>query len=110
MTIGMSCLDLNIVNVALPALAVQFGVSASSAIWLINIYQLTIISTILVFSTLGDIYGLKKVYLTGIIIFVASSLACVLSPTFILLTTSRAFQGIGAAMLTGVNQGQLRYI
>jgi len=110
MTIGMSCLDLNIVNVALPALAVKFGVSASSAIWLINIYQLAIISTILVFSTLGDIYGLKKVYLTGIIIFVASSLACVLSPTFILLTVSRAFQGIGAAMLTGVNQGQLRYI
>jgi MFS transporter, DHA2 family, multidrug resistance protein len=110
MTIGMSCLDINIVNVALPALAVQFRVSASSAIWLINIYQLAIISTILVFSTLGDIYGLKKVYLTGIVIFVASSVACVLSPSFSMLTVSRAFQGIGAAMLTGVNQGQLRYI
>ena len=110
MTIGMSCLDINIINVALPALAVQFGVSPSSAIWLINIYQLSIISTILVFSALGDIYGLKRVYLTGIIIFVTSSIACVLSQSFLILTVSRAFQGIGAAMLTGVNQGQLRYI
>jgi MFS transporter, DHA2 family, multidrug resistance protein len=110
MTIGMSCLDMNIVNVALPALSVQFSVSPSTAIWLINIYQLAIISTILSFSALGDIYGLKRIYLTGIIVFVTASLGCVLSSSFPVLIVARAFQGFGAAMLTGVNQGQLRYI
>ena len=110
LTIGMSCLDMNIVNVALPALSVQFRVSPSSTIWIVNIYQLGIISTILAFSALGDIYGLRRVYLTGIIVFVMASVGCVLSQSFTMLIVARGFQGLGGAMLTGVNQGQLRYI
>lgn|SRR5574344_38954 len=110
LTIGMSCLDMNIVNVALPALSKQFGVSPSSAIWIVNIYQLAIISTILSFSSLGDIFGLKRVYLIGIATFVLASVGCVLSSSFDMLIAARAFQGIGGAMLTSVNQGQLRYI
>src|SRR5574344_2977939 len=110
LTIGMSCLDMNIVNVALPALSKQFGVSPSSAIWIVNIYQLAIISTILSFSSLGDIFGLKRVYLIGIATFVLASVGCVLSSSFDMLIAARAFQGIGGAMLTRVNQGQLRYI
>ncbi len=110
LAIGMSCLDLNIVNVALPSLAKDFGISPNTAIWIVNAYQLSIVVTLLAFSSLGDIIGFRKIYLGGIIAFMFASILCVFSRNFTTLVIARAVQGLGASALTSVNQGQLRTI
>lgn len=110
LAIGMSCLDINIINVALPSLSREFCISPSVTIWIVNAYQLTIVVSLLSFSSMGDIFGFRKVYLSGIFMFVLASLACALSNSFWILIFARGFQGLGASALTSVNQGQLRTI
>ena len=106
----MSVIDGTIVNVALPTLADQFGVSPSSAIWIVNAYQLVITISLLSFSLLGDIYGYRRIFLSGIVAFGVSSLACALSRSFWMLTAARVLQGFGASAITSVNTAQLRTI
>lgn len=110
LAIMMSVLDGTIVNVALPTLTQEFSISPSSAIWIVNAYQLMITVSLLSFASLGDLYGYKKVFLTGMCLFVVSSLFCALSGTFWLLVVSRVLQGIGAAAIMSVNAALLRLI
>lgn len=110
LAIMMSVLDGTIMNIALPTLAQEFAVTPSTAIWVVNAYQLVITMTLLSFASLGDIWGYRKVFLTGISIFVAASLACALSPSFWLLTAARIVQGVGAACVMSVNTALIRLI
>lgn len=106
----MSVLDANIVNVVLPTLSREFGTSPSLTIWVMNAYQLAITISLLSFSSLGDIYGYRKVFLSGIALFCVTSLICALSTSFWMLTISRVLQGFGASAITSVNTAQLRTI
>lgn len=110
LAIMMSVLDGTIMNIALPTLAHDFDVTPSTAIWIVNAYQLVITMTLLSFASLGDIYGYRRVFLIGISIFVASSLACALSTSFWMLTASRVVQGFGAACVMSVNTALIRLI
>lgn len=65
----MSVLDINIVNIVLPTLSHDFDVSPSVITWIMNGYQLAIVVSLLSFSALGEIYGYRRVYLTGIAMF-----------------------------------------
>lgn len=104
----MAVLDINVVNVVLPDLAVKFAVSDSTIIWVVNIYQLAIVTTLLSFSFLGDIFGYNRVFLAGVAVFVVGSLLTALSGSFAFLVFARFVQGIGASAITSVNQAQLR--
>lgn len=106
----MSVLDVNIINIVLPTLAHDFGTSPAVTTWIINGYQLAIVVSLLSFSSLGEIIGYRKVYLTGIGFFCITSLICALSDSFWTLTIARIFQGFSAAAITSVNTAQLRYI
>ncbi len=106
----MTVLDVTLVNVALPVLAVEFSVSDSTAVWINTIYQLVITMLLLPFASAGDLYSYKKTFLSGIFIFTLASLACALSNSFLLLIISRAIQGIGAACIMGVNIALTRII
>lgn len=106
----MSVLDANIVNVALPTLSKEFGISPSLTIWVVNAYQLAITVSLLSFSSLGDIFGYRRVFLGGVVVFCFTSLMCALSSSFWMLTVSRVLQGFGAAAITSVNTAQLRTI
>ena len=106
----MSVLDANIVNVVLPTLSREFGTSPSTTIWVMNAYQLAITVSLLSFSSLGDIYGYHKVFLSGVAVFCVTSLICVLSTSFWMLTVARVLQGFGASAITSVNTAQLRTI
>ena len=110
LAIMMSVLDGTIMNIALPTLAHDFDVTPANAIWIINAYQLVITMTLLSFASLGDIYGYRRIFLTGISIFVGASAACALSDSFWMLTVSRIIQGFGAACVMSVNTALIRLI
>ena len=109
-TLGMSVMDSNIVNVALPTIAQDLGVSPSQSVWVVNAYLLAVATTLLPFASLGDILGYRRVYRTGLTVFTLASLVCTFSDSMITLTIARFFQGFGAAGIMSVNAAQVRFI
>ena len=106
----LSVLDGTICNVALPSIAQQLHVSSSDSIWIVNSFQLVIMMTLLPFSSMGERWGYKQVYLRGVVVFTIGSLLCSLSPNLPLLVLSRVFQGFGAAMIMSVNTSLIKLI
>src|SRR5690606_34882262 len=76
LAISMAVLDSTIVNVALPTIAEEMNASAAASIWVINAYQLAITALLLPLAALGDRIGYQRVYLPGLGLFIAGSLAC----------------------------------
>ena len=101
--IFLSVVDGNICNVALPVIAQELGVSPADSIWVVNAFQLVVMMALLPFSTLGELYSYKKVYLSGVAVFTVASVLCTVSHSLLMLVASRAFQGLGAAMMMSVN-------
>src|ERR671935_449266 len=95
----MPMLDNLVVNVALPTIQRDLGAGVSDLQWLIDAYTLTFASFMLTGGALGDLYGRKRFFMTGLVVFVLGSLACGLSQSTGQLIAFRAFQGLGAAML-----------
>ena len=110
LSIVMSVLDGTIMNVALPTLTEEFGIEPDTSIWIVNAYQMVIMMFLLIFSALGDIYGYRKIFLSGTFIFTVASGLCVLSINFPMLIVSRILQGIGAACVMSVNTALIRQI
>lgn len=101
----MSTLDSSIVNVALPAMQRELGVSATSIQWVSSIYLLTCCAAVLVFGRLGDMFGKVRLFQAGVALFTAGSLLCGLSTSLPALIAARVVQGIGAASATATNMG-----
>jgi len=96
----MSALDGSVVNSVLPIIRADFSSSIARLEWVVTIYLLVISGLLLSFGRLGDIQGHKRVYLAGFAIFLVCSMLCAASPTIEFLIGFRAFQAIGAAMLS----------
>ncbi|MEU5309528.1 MFS transporter [Streptomyces sp. NPDC021562] len=97
---SMALLDSTVVNVALPRIGEDLDASLSALQWTVNAYMLTLAGLILLGGSLGDRYGRRKVFVTGVVWFAAASLMCGLAPTDAVLIGARALQGIGGALLT----------
>ncbi|MDY0133163.1 MAG: MFS transporter [Desulforegulaceae bacterium] len=95
----MSTLDGSIVNIALPAILDDFDERLAIVEWVVMIYLLTITSFLLACGKLSDIYGHKKIYIIGLLLFSLSSLMCGLSTNIYFLIFSRMFQGFSSAMI-----------
>lgn len=106
----MTVLDGTLVNMALPVVTTQFGVTPSDSIWIVTVYQLVITTLLLPLSSAGDLYSYKKTFISGVVIFTVSSLLCAVSNSFLSIVLSRAFQGLGAACVMGVNIAITRLI
>ena len=106
----LSVLDGSICNVALPSIAKELHVSSSDSIWIVNSFQLIIMMTLLPFSSMGERWGYKQVYLRGVVVFTIGSLLCALSHNLPLLVASRVFQGFGASMIMSVNTSLIKLI
>jgi len=99
----MAMLDNTVVNVALPTIQRDFGSGVSGLQWIISAYTLFFASLMLTGGMLGDLYGRKRLFLAGLVIFSSGSLLCGLAPSLHWLIAGRAFQGVGAAaLLVGV--------
>ncbi len=106
----MTVLDVTVVNVALPVLASDFGVSDSISVWIVTIYQLLITMLLLPVSSVGDLFSYRRTFLTGVTIFTIASAICAASQNFTMIVAARALQGIGAACVMGVNIALTRLI
>jgi EmrB/QacA subfamily drug resistance transporter len=101
----MIVLDVTIVNVALPSIKEDLGFSQSSLAWVVNAYLLTYGGCLLLGGRLGDIFGMRRLFLLGIGFFTAASLACGLATSEGFLVAARAVQGVGGAIVSAVSFG-----
>jgi len=105
--IFMIILDSTIVNIAFPTLRREFGTSLSQAQWVISIYVLALGVTTPVSGFLADRFGIKRMYLLGLAIFVVSSFLCGLAPSLGWLIAARALQGFGGGISQPLGPAQL---
>ena len=96
---SMAFIDGTVVNVALPVLQTDLKATYADVQWVVEAYALFLSALILVGGSLGDRYGRKRIYATGIVLFTLSSVVCGFAPTITLLIAARAIQGIGGALL-----------
>lgn len=94
----MMILDATVVNVALPDIQRDLGFSQSSLAWIPDAYMIAFGSFLLLGGRLGDLFGRARVFLAGIALFTAASLACGFAPTAGTLIAARFVQGLGAAI------------
>lgn len=92
-------LDSSIVNIALPSIAAQFGERLGAVSWVTSAYLLTTAALLLSMGRLGDVWGLRRLYAGGLVLFGVGSAACALAPSLALLIAARILQGVGASML-----------
>jgi EmrB/QacA subfamily drug resistance transporter len=97
---GLAFIDATVVNVALPSIGDSLGASLSSLTWTINAYTLTLAAMILLGGSLGDRFGRRRIFVTGVVWFALASLLCGLAPNVETLIAARALQGVGGALLT----------
>ncbi|MCV7402580.1 DHA2 family efflux MFS transporter permease subunit [Mycobacterium fragae] len=96
---GIALLDGTVVNIALPAIGRQLGAGLAGQQWILDGYLLSLSALLLSGGAAGDRYGRRRVFVGGLIVFTAASLACGLSPTAGWLIGARLVQGVGAAAL-----------
>src|SRR6201995_2486571 len=96
----MVVLDNLVVSVALPSIHRDLGASIQSLEWTVNAYTLSYAVLLLTGAALGDRFGRKRMFMTGITLFTVSSAAAALAPSIGLLIVARATQGAGAAIAT----------
>jgi EmrB/QacA subfamily drug resistance transporter len=95
----MVVLDVAIVNVALPQMRASLGLSVAGEQWVVNAYTLTFAGFLLLGGRAGDLFGRRRVFITGLAVFTLLSLIGGLAHSGVWLITARAAQGIGAALL-----------
>jgi EmrB/QacA subfamily drug resistance transporter len=98
----MIVLDVTIVGVALPSIREDLGFSEESLAWVVNAYLITFGGFLLLGGRLGDIFGHRRLFLLGIVLFTLASLACGLADSQGMLVGARAVQGIGGAVVSAV--------
>jgi EmrB/QacA subfamily drug resistance transporter len=95
-------LDSTIVNVALPSIRTDLGFADSTLVWVVNAFMLTFGGFLLLGGRLGDLFGGRKLFLTGIALFTLASLACGLAQTPAQLIAARLLQGMTGAIVSAV--------
>ena len=96
---AMAFIDGSVVTIALPVIQKEFGAAFRAVQWVVNAYTLMLGALILVGGALGDRIGRKRVFVVGISVFAAASLACAAATNIGMLIAARAVQGVGAALL-----------
>ena len=97
---AIASIDATVVGIALPAIGHDFNTGLAALQWVVTAYTLTLAGLLLFAGALGDKYGRKRIFLTGVVWFALASLLCGIAPDAPFLIAARAVQGIGAALLT----------
>ncbi|ALJ18411.1 MFS transporter [Microbacterium sp. No. 7] len=94
----MASIDSTVVNVATVSIGRDLGGSLSELTWVVDAYVLTFASLLLLGGSLATSLGSRRLYIAGMVVFLAASLVCAVAPTVAVLIAARALQGAGAAM------------
>jgi len=108
LSVAMVTIDISLTSTALPAIAASLNESPASTIWVINIYYLTVVASLLPLGALGEIVGHRRVFLMGMVVFAIGALASGLSDALVALMASRGFQGIGAAAISATTPALIK--
>ena len=108
--LAMSSLDTAIANIALPAIAADLHVSPAEVVWVVNVYQIALVATLLPLGALGEIVGHQRMYLGGLLLFTLASLGCACAWSLPSLLVARTLQGLGASGLMSVNAALVRFV
>jgi EmrB/QacA subfamily drug resistance transporter len=108
--IYLAALDISIVNAILPVVADTFGTDLPAIQWVATVYLLVQSVLLLAVGRLGDMWGHKKVYLLGLVVFVLSSAVCGLATSTPFLVAGRAIQAVGASMIFANLTAILTYV
>src|SRR5438105_12789765 len=98
----MIVLDVTIVNVALPSIQRELHFTQQNLTWVVNGYLITFGGFLLLAGRLGDLVGRKKVFLTGVLLFIGASMLCGIAGDQTMLIVARVLQGIGGAVASSV--------
>ena len=92
-------LDSTVVNVALPAVSDDLDAGLAGQQWVVEAYMLTMVSLLLVGGSLGDQFGRRRMFVSGLVAFAATSVLCAIAPSVEFLVAARALQGVAGALL-----------
>ena len=92
-------IDGSVVSVALPAIQSDLAAPVSQVQWIVNAYMLLLGALILIGGASGDRFGRRRIFIIGVLVFTAASVACGLAPNAAALIAARALQGVGGALL-----------
>lgn len=96
---SMAFIDGTVVNVALAAIQTDLQTTVSGVQWVVESYALFLAALLLVGGVAGDVYGRRRVFVTGVVIFAAASVWCGLGGSIAQIVAARSLQGIGGALL-----------
>ena len=99
----MLLLDITIVNVALPDIQQSLGSSFADLQWVVDAYALTLASLLLTAGSLADMYGRRRLYLAGLVVFTGASVLCGAATSTLMLELCRGLQGMGGAVMFSVS-------
>src|SRR5258708_8815522 len=108
--LAMASLDTAIANIALPAIAADLHVGPADVIWVVNVYQIALVATLLPLAALGEIVGHRRIYLGGLLLFTLASLFCACAWSLPSLLVARVLQGLGASGIMSVNTPLVRFL
>src|SRR5436190_15986425 len=108
--LAVASLDTAIANIALPTIAADLHVSPADVIWVVNVYQIVLVATLLPLGALGEIVGHKRIYIGGLLLFTLASLGCACAWSLPSLLTARTLQGLGASGIMSVNAALVRFV
>ncbi|HEY0300638.1 MAG TPA: MFS transporter [Rhizomicrobium sp.] len=108
--LAVASLDTAIANIALPAIAADLHTSPADVIWVVNVYQIALVATVLPLGALGEIVGHSRIYLIGLALFTLASLGCACAWSLESLLVARTLQGLGGAGLMSVNGALVRFV
>src|SRR5579871_5271097 len=108
--LAMASLDTAIANIALPAISADLHVSPADVVWVVNVYQIALVATLLPLGALGEIVGHERIYLGGLLLFTIASVGCALAWSLPSLLVARTLQGLGASGMMSVNTALVRFV
>ena len=106
----MTAMDSSLVNIALPTIAGELQISASSSVWIVNASQIAMLVFLLPLGALGARIGYRRIYLGGVVVFLTGSLLGAFADSLTALVAARALQGIGGAGIVGVQHALVRAV
>lgn len=95
----MGFIDGSVVSLAMPVIRADLGASLVDAQWISNSYMLFLSALVLIGGAAGDVFGVRNIFATGIVLFIVTSAVCAIAPNAELLIVARGAQGIGAALM-----------